>query len=224
MSATIPLQLWCKRRILPGFGLTLGFTVIYLSLIVLIPLSATFLKASGLGWESFFRAVTSARVLASYEISFWISLLAAGVNAVFGVATAWILVRYRFPGRRILDAMVDLPFALPTAVAGIALAAIYSPNGWFGQPILALTGLRSPKFQKQNVYPLRFRILIGSARESICGDHDGQFHPDFPPHLQMFVKEVPRSDATIEELEAEVRKFLAELEAKLALLNGDLAA
>lgn len=142
MSAAITPQLRWKRRILPGFGLTLGFTVIYLSLIVLIPISATFLKASGLGWESFFRAVTSARVLASYEISFGISLLAAGVNAVFGVATAWILVRYRFPGRRILDAMVDLPFALPTAVAGIALAAIYSPNGFFGQPILALTGIK----------------------------------------------------------------------------------
>ena len=142
MSASFPLQLWCKRRILPGFGLTLGFTIIYLSLIVLIPLSATFLKASGLGWESFLRAVTSARVIASYEVSFGISLLAAVVNAVFGVATSWILVRYRFPGRRILDAIVDLPFALPTAVAGIALAAIYSPNGWFGRPILALTGIK----------------------------------------------------------------------------------
>jgi sulfate transport system permease protein len=136
------IQLWWKRRILPGFGLTLGFTLIYLSLIVLIPLSATFAKASGLGWEAFFRAVSSPRVVASYRVTFGISLLAAAVNAVFGIVVAWILVRYRFPGKRILDAMVDLPFALPTAVAGIALAAIYSPNGWFGGPMLALTGIR----------------------------------------------------------------------------------
>jgi len=136
------LQLWWKRRILPGFGLTLGFTLVYLSLIVLIPLSATFLKASGLGWEAFFRAVSSPRVIASYQVSFGISLLAAAINALFGIVVAWVLVRYRFPGKRILDAMVDLPFALPTAVAGISLATIYGPNGWFGQPILALTGIK----------------------------------------------------------------------------------
>ena len=125
---------------LPGFGLTLGFTAIYLSLIVLIPLAATFAKASGLGWESFFRTVTSPRVVASYQVTFGISLAAALINALFGVVTAWILVRYRFPGKKLLDAMVDLPFALPTAVAGIALAAIYSTNGWLGKPIFALTG------------------------------------------------------------------------------------
>ena len=142
MSAASTIQLWWKRRILPGFGLTLGFTLIYLSLIVLIPLSATFAKASGLGWEAFFRAVLSPWVLASYQVSFVTSLLAAAINAVFGVIVAWILVRYRFPGSKILDAIVDLPFALPTAVAGIALAAIYSSNGWLGQPILAITGVK----------------------------------------------------------------------------------
>jgi sulfate transport system permease protein len=116
--------------------------VVYLSLIVLIPLSATFLKASGLGWEAFFRAVSSPRVIASYQVSFGTSLLAAGINALFGAVVAWVLVRYRFPGRRALDALVDLPFALPTAVAGISLATIYGPNGWFGYPILALSGMK----------------------------------------------------------------------------------
>jgi sulfate/thiosulfate transport system permease protein len=134
------LQLWYRRLVLPGFGVTLGFTLVYLSLIVLIPLVATFARASGLGWESFFRTVTSPRVVASYQVTFAISLAAATVNALFGVTTAWILVRYRFPGKKLLDAMVDLPFALPTAVAGIALAAIYSTNGWLGKPIFALTG------------------------------------------------------------------------------------
>jgi sulfate/thiosulfate transport system permease protein len=136
------IGLWWKRQILPGFGLTLGFTLLYLSLIVLVPLSATFVRASGLGWEAFFRAVSSPRVLASYRVTFGISLAAAALNGFLGIAVAWALVRYRFPGRKILDAMVDLPFALPTAVAGIALAAIYSPNGWFGQPIMAWTGMK----------------------------------------------------------------------------------
>src|SRR5215471_5990921 len=142
VTAAASIQLWWKRRILPGFGLTLGITLLYLSLIVLIPLSATFAKASGLGWEAFFRAASSPRVLASYQVTFGISLFAAAVNAVFGGVLAWALFRYRFPGRKLLDAMVDLPFALPTAVAGIALAAIYSPNGCLGGPILALTGVR----------------------------------------------------------------------------------
>jgi sulfate/thiosulfate transport system permease protein len=141
-STISSLHLWWKRRILPGFGLTLGFTLVYLSLIVLIPLSAAFVKASGLGWEAFFRAVSSPRVIASYQLSFGTSLLAAGINVLFGAVVAWVLVRYRFPGRRALDALVDLPFALPTAVAGISLATIYGPNGWFGQPILALTGIK----------------------------------------------------------------------------------
>jgi sulfate transport system permease protein len=142
MNATPALQLWGKRLILPGFGLTLGFTLLYLSLIVLVPLSATFVRASGMGWESFFKTVTAPRVLASYQVSFGISLIAAAVNAVFGVIVAWVLVRFHFPGKKILDAMVDLPFALPTSVAGIALAAIYAPNGLLGRPILALTGLK----------------------------------------------------------------------------------
>jgi sulfate transport system permease protein len=141
-SVVSSFQLWWKRRILPGFGLTLGFTLVYLSLIVLIPLSAAFLKASGLGWEAFFRAVSTPRVIASYQVSFGTSLLAAAINALFGAIVAWVLVRYRFPGKRVLDALVDLPFALPTAVAGISLATIYGPNGWFGFPILALTGIK----------------------------------------------------------------------------------
>jgi sulfate transport system permease protein len=141
-SVVSSFQLWWKRRILPGFGLTLGFTLVYLSLIVLIPLSAAFLKASGLGWEAFLRAVSTPRVIASYQVSFGTSLLAAAINALFGAIVAWVLVRYRFPGKRVLDALVDLPFALPTAVAGISLATIYGPNGWFGFPILALTGIK----------------------------------------------------------------------------------
>jgi len=121
-----------NRSVLPGFGLTMGYTLVYLSLIVLIPLAATFLKSANLGWGEFWASVTQARVLASYKISFGASLLAASVNAVFGLIVAWVLVRYRFPGKSIVDAFVDLPFALPTAVAGIALAAIYAKNGWIG--------------------------------------------------------------------------------------------
>lgn len=122
-----------KPSVLPGFGLTLGYTVLYLSLIVLIPLTALFLKSANLGWEEFWRAVTSPRVLASYKLTFGASLIAASVNAVFGFIVAWTLVRYTFPGKKFVDAMVDLPFALPTAVSGIALTAIYSQNGWIGQ-------------------------------------------------------------------------------------------
>jgi sulfate/thiosulfate transport system permease protein len=134
--------LWWKRRTLPGFGLTLGFTFIYLALIVLIPVSAVFLKASGLGWEAFIHAVSTPRVLASYNVSFSTSLFAAAINVLFGSIVAWVLVRYRFPGKKFLDAMVDFPFALPTAVAGISLATLYGPHGWFGGPIFALTGIR----------------------------------------------------------------------------------
>ena len=122
-----------SRRILPGFGLTLGFTVFYLGVIVLLPLSATFWNASSLGLAEFWEVATSPRALASYRITFGVSLLAALVNGVFGVIVAWMLVRYEFPGKKIVDAMVDLPFALPTAVAGIALATLYAPNGWIGQ-------------------------------------------------------------------------------------------
>ncbi len=121
-----------QRSVLPGFGLSLGFTVLYLSLIVLIPLSATFLKASSLTWPRFWHVVTAPRAIASYELSFGASAIAAGINLVFGLIVAWVLVRYTFPGKRIFDSLVDLPFALPTAVAGIALTAIYSANGWIG--------------------------------------------------------------------------------------------
>ncbi len=120
-------------RVLPGFGLALGITLSYLALIVLIPLSATFLKAAGLSWDGFVNAVTAPRVLASYRLTFGAALIAALINAVFGLIVAWVLVRYRFAGRRFVDALVDLPFALPTAVAGIALTALYSTNGWIGQ-------------------------------------------------------------------------------------------
>lgn len=125
------------RRIIRGFSLTLGFSMAYLGLIVLIPLSATFIKSAGLGWGEFWAAVTSPRVVASYRLTFGASLLAALANVVFGVIAAWVLVRYSFPGRRIVDALVDLPFALPTAVAGIALTALYAPNGWLGAPLAA---------------------------------------------------------------------------------------
>jgi sulfate/thiosulfate transport system permease protein len=131
-----------KRSILPGFGLSLGFTVFYLCLIVLIPLSATFLKAATLTWPRFWHIVTDPRALASYRISFGASLIAAFVNLVFGLLVAWVLVRYSFPGRRLVDSLVDLPFALPTAVAGIALTSIYAPHGWVGQ-YLALVGIKA---------------------------------------------------------------------------------
>ncbi len=122
-----------KRSVIPGFGLTLGYTLLYLSLIVLIPLSATFLKSATMGWGTFWEAVTSARVIASYKLTFGAALLAALVNLFFGFIVAWVLVRYPFPGRRLVDALVDLPFALPTAVAGIALTTIYAQNGWIGR-------------------------------------------------------------------------------------------
>ena len=127
-----------KRSILPGFGLTLGFTLLYLSLIVLIPLSATFLKAATLTWPRFWHIVTDPRALASYRISFGASLIAALINVVFGLLVAWVLVRYSFPGRRLMDSLVDLPFALPTAVAGIALTSIYAPHGWIGRYLTPL--------------------------------------------------------------------------------------
>ena len=120
------------RPVLPGFGLSLGVTLVYLSLIVLIPLSAVFLKTTTLGWQAFWQVVTSPRVVASYELSFGASLLAAGLNTVFGSLLAWSLVRSSFPGKKLVDALIDLPFALPTAVAGIALTALYSRNGWLG--------------------------------------------------------------------------------------------
>lgn len=124
-----------RRHILPGFHLTLGFTLLYLTLIVLIPLSTLIWKSSTGGWEAFWRTVTDERVLGSLKLSFGTALAATLVNGVFGVLTAWVLERYRFPGRRVIDAMVDLPFALPTAVAGIALVTLYSVNGLIGKPL-----------------------------------------------------------------------------------------
>ncbi len=120
------------KRVLPGFRLTLGFTLFYLSLIVLIPLSALVFKTFTLTWEQFISAVTSPRVVASYQLTFGASFLAAVVNTVFGLLVAWVLVRYQFPGKKIIDALVDLPFALPTAVAGISLTALLASNGWIG--------------------------------------------------------------------------------------------
>jgi sulfate transport system permease protein len=128
-------------RVIPGFGLSLGFTLFYLALIVLVPLSAVFLKTFTLSWDAFWSAVTSERVMASYRLSFGASLIAAFINVIFGGIVAWVLVRYRFPGKRLVDALVDLPFALPTAVAGITLTALYSSNGWIGQ-YLARFGLK----------------------------------------------------------------------------------
>ena len=122
-----------SKKVLPGFNLTLGYTMLYLSLIVLIPLSALVFKSFTLGWPAFWAAISSPRVVASYRLTFGASFIAALVNAVFGLLVAWVLVRYRFPGKKIVDALVDLPFALPTAVAGIALTALLAGNGWIGQ-------------------------------------------------------------------------------------------
>ncbi len=130
MLSTLSLK---KPSIIPGFGLTLGFTLAYLALIVIIPLSGLFFTTLHLNFEQFVKAVTDARVLHAYKISFGLSLLAALINCFFGLILAWVLARYRFPGKRIVDAMVDLPFALPTAVAGIALTALYAPQGWIGK-------------------------------------------------------------------------------------------
>lgn len=117
---------------LPGFGPALGFTVFYLCLIVLIPLSAAFIKTTALSWQEFWDVVTAPRVLASYRLSFGASFIGASFNVFFGLIVAWVLVRYEFPGKKLIDALVDLPFALPTAVAGITLSAVYAPNGWIG--------------------------------------------------------------------------------------------
>ncbi len=124
---------WKRRSVLPGFGLTMGYSLLYLSLIVLIPLSALFWRTANMPWEHFWKTVSDPRVVASYRLTFGASLLGASINCVFGFAVAWSLVRYRFPGRKLLDALVDLPFALPTAVSGIALTAIFARTGWVGQ-------------------------------------------------------------------------------------------
>jgi sulfate transport system permease protein len=133
---------WKRRSVLPGFGLSLGLTIFYLCLVVLIPTSALFLRTAELGWSDFVKAVASPRALASYRLTFGTSLIGALLNALFGFVLAWILVRYRFPGRRVLDALIDLPFALPTAVSGIALTTVYAKNGWLGQ-CLAPLGIKA---------------------------------------------------------------------------------
>ncbi len=130
---TAPPRRRAGKRVLPGFNITLGTTLLYLSLIVLIPLSALVFKTFTLSWDQFWAAVASPRVLASYRLTFGASFIAALVNAVFGLLVAWVLVRYEFPGKKIVDALVDLPFALPTAVAGISLTALLAGNGWIGQ-------------------------------------------------------------------------------------------
>ncbi len=122
-----------QHNVLPGFHLSLGFTIFYLSLIVLIPLSTIFLKTADLSWQEFWQIVTEPRVMASYRLTFGASFIAACLNAIFGLLVAWVLVRYSFFGKKLIDALVDLPFALPTAVAGIALTALYARNGWLGQ-------------------------------------------------------------------------------------------
>ena len=139
--AAAPAGRRAPKRVLPGFGLSLGYTLFYLSIIVLIPLSALIFKTFTLTWEQFWAAVSAPRVVASYRLTFGASLLAATINGVFGLIVAWVLVRYPFPGKRIVDALVDLPFALPTAVAGIALSALYAPNGWIGS-IFAPWGIK----------------------------------------------------------------------------------
>ncbi|WP_028560798.1 sulfate ABC transporter permease subunit CysT [Paenibacillus pinihumi] len=120
------------KSVLPGFGISMGFTIFYLCLIVIIPLSAVFIKTSGMTLPQFWETITNPRVLASYRVSFLTAFAAALINVVFGLLVAWVLVRYRFPGKKLVDSLIDLPFALPTAVAGIALTAIYAPNGWVG--------------------------------------------------------------------------------------------
>lgn len=122
-----------RSRVLPGFGLSLGFTLAYVSFIVLIPLAAVFIKSFGIGWDGLWEILTSERILKSLQLSFSSALIAAFINVVFGLLLAWCFVRYNFPGKRLVDALVDLPFALPTAVAGIALTSLYAPTGWIGQ-------------------------------------------------------------------------------------------
>jgi sulfate/thiosulfate transport system permease protein len=121
-----------KHRVLPGFGLTMGYTMLYLSILVLLPLSMIFFYTAQMGWSDFWDTVLDPRVVASYKLSFGASFAAGSINAIFGVLLAWVLVRYQFPGKKIIDGLVDLPFALPTAVAGIALTTVYAPNGWIG--------------------------------------------------------------------------------------------
>jgi sulfate transport system permease protein len=157
-----------KRRALPGFGLSLGYASLFLSLLVLLPLAGCIIKASSLSWSEFWRIVTEPVALAAYKLSFTTAFLAAVVNAVCGLVVAWVLVRYEFPGKKLLDGIVDLPLALPTAVAGITLANLYSPEGWFGRHLsfLGPGGAIGRWFSDagwfgQNIYPLDTRPTGG---------------------------------------------------------------
>jgi sulfate/thiosulfate transport system permease protein len=127
-----------RHKVLPGFGLTFGYTILYLSLIVLLPLSAAFIESAKIGVGGFIEIISRPRVIASLKLSFGLSLAAAFINSIAGLLVAWVLTRYNFPGKRVIDAAIDLPFALPTAVAGIALTAVYAPNGWLGAPLAAM--------------------------------------------------------------------------------------
>jgi sulfate transport system permease protein len=160
-------------RVLPGFGLTMGYTLVYVSLIVLIPLSAAFLRSAELGPAKFWQVVTTPRVLASLRLSFGAALIAAALNGVFGFIIAWALTRQRFPGRRLFDAIIDLPFALPTAVAGIALTALYAPTGWIGELLLPL-GIRVAYTPLGIVVALAFVSLPFVVRtlQPVLGDLD----------------------------------------------------
>ncbi len=192
-----------SRHILPGFNLTLGYTLLYLGIIVLIPLSALFLKTLTGGWAHFFQTITDPRAVASYYVSFGISLAAALVNGVFGVIAAWVLARYNFPGRKLLDAIVDLPFALPTAVAGIALTTIYARNGLIGELLL-------PYGIKRGLYPVgRFRrahlhwaALCGSHGAagdsgSRCRCRGGRRHAGSESLADFYPRYFPRSSSSI---------------------------
>jgi sulfate transport system permease protein len=141
-SVDLPQARPAPYRVMPGFRLSLGFTIFYLTLIVLIPLSAVFLKTFTMTWSAFWTAISSERVVASYRLTFGAAFLAASLNVIFGGIVAWVLVRYKFPGKRLIDALVDLPFALPTAVAGITLTALYSSNGWLGRYVEGVFGLK----------------------------------------------------------------------------------
>jgi sulfate transport system permease protein len=154
-AALLPASRWRNPSALPGFGLSLGFTLFYLSALVLVPLAALIIRPWEIGWSGFWNILNDARVLHALKLSFGGSAIAAAINTLFGFIVAWVLVRYRFPGKRILDALVDLPFALPTAVAGIALSALYARNGWLGKPLME-AGIQAAYSQTGVVLALTF--------------------------------------------------------------------
>lgn len=173
-----------NRRVIPGFGLTMGFTLSYLGLLVLIPLSAVFIRSSGLGWEDFWKAISGRQVVAAYKVTFGISFLAALTNAFFGFIVAWVLSRYHFPGKKFVDAIVDLPFALPTAVAGIALTALYGPNGWLGANIFYPLGIETAYSQAGIFIALTFIGLPFVVRT-------------LQPVIEVFDREVEEAGASL---------------------------